>query len=139
MTIGREQNGMETVYAWPGNGIETRWASPENPRGLKGQGGQANGGRKGRPCQPVAAGEVVTLAEEPAGVAGTVRRLWITISDRSPQMLRGIRLDFYWDGADRPAVSAPLGDFFNMGLGRPVAFDSVFFSNPEGRSGTGCG
>lgn len=129
---------METIYEWPGDNVETRWASPENVRGQKGQGGQVNGGRKGRPCQPVKAGEVVTLAEEPAGVAGTVRRIWITISDRSPKMLRGFRLDFYWDGSSHPAVSAPLGDFFSMGLGRTFAFESIFFSNPEARSFNTC-
>jgi hypothetical protein len=40
----------------------------------------------------------------------------------------------YWDGASRPAVSAPLGDFFGVGLGRMAAFESALFSNPEGRS-----
>jgi hypothetical protein len=63
-----------------------------------------------------------------------VRRVWITIDDRSPHMLRGLRLDGYWDGAARPAVSAPLGDFFGIGLGRTAIFESAFFSNPEGRS-----
>ncbi|MDQ3805627.1 MAG: DUF2961 domain-containing protein [Acidobacteriota bacterium] len=40
----------------------------------------------------------------------------------------------YWDGAERPAVSAPLGDFFGVGLGRMAKFESALFSNPEGRS-----
>ena len=54
--------------------------------------------------------------------------------DRSPAMLRGIRIDMFWDGADLPAVSAPLGDFFGQGLGRCATFESALFSNPEGRS-----
>jgi hypothetical protein len=40
----------------------------------------------------------------------------------------------YWDNAKVPAVSAPLGDFFGMGLGRKVPFENEFFSDPEGRS-----
>ena len=44
-----------------------------------------------------------------------VRRIWMTLNDRSPTMLRGLRLDMYWDGAKTPAVSAPLGDFFGVG------------------------
>lgn len=40
----------------------------------------------------------------------------------------------YWDGATRPAVSAPIGDFFGVGLGQMVTFQSALFSNPEGRS-----
>jgi Protein of unknown function (DUF2961) len=51
----------------------------------------------------------------------------MTLSDRSPKMLRGIRLDFYWEGATTPAVSAPLGDFFGIGLGETVAF---IYRNP---------
>jgi hypothetical protein len=56
------------------------------------------------------------------------------VSDRSPRMLRALRLDMYWDGASTPAVSAPLGDFFGAGLGRLVPFENALFSSPEGRS-----
>jgi hypothetical protein len=49
-------------------------------------------------------------------------------------MLRSLRLEAFWDGAPEPAVSVPLGDFFGAILGRPVAFESELFSNPEGRS-----
>ena len=40
----------------------------------------------------------------------------------------------YWDNAQRPAVSAPIGDFFGIGLGLMAPFDNELFSNPEGRS-----
>jgi hypothetical protein len=40
----------------------------------------------------------------------------------------------YWDGADKPAVDVPFGDFFCAPLGRPVAFQSALFTDPEGRS-----
>src|SRR5215208_8445728 len=105
-----------SLCTFPGN-VETRWASPENPTGEKGQAGKANGGRKGSPAFPLVAGEQRVLAEV-SGTSGTVRRIWVTILDRSPAMLRGLRLDFYWDGATRPAVSAPFGDFFGIGLGQ---------------------
>lgn len=42
-------------------------------------------------------------------------------------MLRSIRIDMYWDGADNPAVSAPLGDFFCAGLGMIVPFENELF------------
>lgn len=122
----------QTLYTFPGN-LETRWASPENPIGEKGRAGQANAGRKGSPAFPLAAGEQRVLAEV-SGRSGTVRRIWATMFDRSPRMLRGLRLDFYWDGASRPAVSAPFGDFFGMGLGQTAAFQSDLFASPEGRS-----
>jgi len=122
----------QPLFTFPRN-IETRWASPENPSGEKGQAGKANGGRKGSPAFSLRAKEQRILAEV-TGPSGTIRRIWVTIDDRSPSMLRGLRFDFYWDGAKMPAVSAPLGDFFGMGLGQTTAFQSALFANPEGRS-----
>jgi len=122
----------QALYELP-EGVETRWASPENPTGERGAGGRALGGRKGSPTIAIKAGESAVLAEA-RGTPGTVRRLWMTIPERTPRMLRGLRLDMYWDGAARPAVSAPLGDFFGVGLGRMAKFESALFSNPEGRS-----
>jgi hypothetical protein len=121
-----------SLYELP-DGVETRWSSPENPSAERGAGGRANGGRKGAPTIAIKAGASAVLAEA-RDTSGTVRRLWMTIPDRSPRMLRGLRLDMYWDGAARPAVSAPLGDFFGVGLGRMAKFESALFSNPEGRS-----
>lgn len=119
------------LYHLPG-GVETRWASPENPDGRRGAGGQTGHGRKGSAWYPLAVGETLTLAH--GGGTGTVRRIWITISDRSPAMLRGLVLRAYWDGAERPAVEVPLGDFFCLSLGEMVAFENAWFDTAEGRS-----
>jgi len=124
--------GLDTLHVMP-TGVETRWATMENPDGLKGRGAAAKGGRKGSPARVVKAGESVVLAHA-SGTSGMVRRIWMTLSDRSAAMLRGIRLDFYWDGAGTPAVSAPLGDFFCQPLGQMAVFQALLFSNPEGRS-----
>ena len=114
--------------------IETYWAGAENPKGLKGAGGMTHKGRKGRPSIPIKRGERVVLVEA-SGRSGIVRRIWLTLDHpHSPEVLRGMRVEMTWDGASRPAVSAPLADFFGQGLGRSYAFESVFFSNPEGRS-----
>jgi hypothetical protein len=78
------------------------------------------------------AGETKTLLN--ASGAGSIRRIWITIPDRSPRMLRSLRLDMTWDNAAEPAVSVPLGDFFGAILGRTAAFENELFANPEGRS-----
>lgn len=124
--------GAQSLYQMP-DGVETRWASPENPGGERGAGATTNGGRKGAPFFVLAAGESRTLAEAKSG-SGVVRRIWMTLNDRSPAMLRGLRIEMYWDGAATPAVSAPLGDFFGVGLGQLVPFESALFSSPEGRS-----
>src|SRR3712207_5089598 len=94
----------QALYEIP-DGVETRWPSPENPTGEKGKGGQAMGGRKGSPTIAIKAGQSAVLAEA-RGTSGMVRRIWMTIPDRRPQMLRGLRLDMYWDGSTKPAVSA---------------------------------
>ena len=119
------------LYEKP-SGLETRWYSPENPDGARGKGGLVNGGSKGRPFVSVPAGETFTLMDVRA--SGIVRRMWITINDRSPEMLRSLRIDITWDDASRPAVSVPFGDFFGIGLGRRIAFENALFSDPEGRS-----
>ncbi len=58
----------------------------------------------------------------------------MTILDRSPDALRGLRLDIFWDGAARPAVSVPLGDFFLHGASEMVPMETALFASPEGRS-----
>lgn len=119
------------LYEKP-NGIETRWASFENSMGARGAGGRENRGAKGHPYEPIEPGEVKTLMDVRG--SGMINRIWITISDRSPQMLRGLRLEMFWDGAEVPAVSVPLGDFFGVGLGQVIPFECALFSSPQGRS-----
>jgi Protein of unknown function (DUF2961) len=115
-------------------GTETRWASFENPTATKGKGGADNKRAKGHPSEMFAPGETKTLLN--ATGAGVIQRIWMTISDRSPQTLRSIKIEMFWDGATTPAVSVPLGDFFGLALGRKVAFQNALFSDPEGRSFT---
>lgn len=129
-------NKSELPFVVPDR-VQTRWATPENPTATPGRGGEASGGRKGHPCLSVAAGQSVVLASA-ENTSGIVRRIWATIDHRDPQRLRGVKIEFFWDGATRPAISAPIGDFFGTGLGQQVAFQSVWFSNPEARSFNCC-
>ncbi len=122
----------ENLYRLPDE-IKTRWASAENPHGLPGAGGKVAHGRKGMPyffCRP---GRPLTLARA-QGHSGMIRRIWLTLHDMSPMMLRQLRLEIYWDDAQQPAVNVPLGDFFGMSLGRMASFAGALFSSPEGRS-----
>jgi Protein of unknown function (DUF2961) len=111
---------------------QSRVSSFENLNGEKAQGGKTNKTAKGNAFESIKAGETKTLLDVKA--AGMIQRIWITVNDRSPEMLRSLRLQMFWDDASKPAVDVPLGDFFCAGLGRPIAFQSVLFSNPEGRS-----
>jgi hypothetical protein len=111
---------------------KTRWASFENPTTSPGSGGRENKKAKGHPSDLIQPGEKKTLLDIKG--AGILSRIWLTVNERSPQMLRSLRIEMYWDDATAPAVSAPLGDFFGIGLGRKTAFENEFFSDPEGRS-----
>lgn len=113
--------------------VQTRWASPENPTAEKGNAAKTNGGRKGRANIPVPKGQSVVLAEE-KNVSGTIRRIWVTMNVRTREMMRSLKIEFFWDGAEKPAISAPFGDFFGVGLGYNATFENAFFSSPEGRS-----
>lgn len=121
----------QELYEKPA-GEETRWYSFENITGGKGEGGKENKGAKGHPVDQVLAGETVTLMETKE--SGIINRIWLTIDDRSPEMLRSLKIEMYWDGEEKPAVSVPLGDFFGVGLGKRVPFENALFSDPEGRS-----
>lgn len=121
----------QELYTVP-EGVHTRWSSFENMNGVKGEGGKENKGAKGHPSDHIKAGQTVTLLNIEG--AGIIHRIWMTINDRSPEMLRSLKIDMYWDGSEKPAVSAPLGDFFGIGLGRKVAFENALFADPEGRS-----
>jgi hypothetical protein len=108
------------------------WVSFENRTGEKGAAGQSNQGAKGHPSDQILAGDSCELLNIRG--AGIIQRIWMTVNDRSPEMLRGLWLKMYWDDAPEPAVSAPLGDFFCNGLSVMTAFENCYFSNPEGRS-----
>lgn len=113
-------------------GVQTRWFSFESSETGRGRAGLTNRGAKGHAFDRVSAGETKTLLD--VSGSGTICRIWMTVNDRSPEMLRSLRLDITWDHAAQPAVSAPLGDFFGVGLGRRTAFECALFSDPEGRS-----
>ncbi|MGZ2411752.1 D-arabinan exo alpha-(1,3)/(1,5)-arabinofuranosidase (non-reducing end) [Sphingomonas sp. F9_3S_D5_B_2] len=110
----------------------TVWFSPENRSGAKGAGGVENRGAKGHAWDTIAPGASYVLADVQG--AGTIDRIWFTIDDRSPEVLRGLKLEMYWDGAATPAVAVPVGDFFLQGGGEMVPMESALFASPEGRS-----
>ncbi len=122
--------GNEPVFHLP-FGIETRWANAENPDAARGGGGKALGGRKGSPFHRLLAGETFTMAH--AEGPGMIRRIWITVDERTPEMLLGVSLSMYWDGESVPAVSVALADFFGCPFGRMEPFENVFFSCPDGK------
>ncbi|MBZ4187484.1 glycoside hydrolase family 172 protein [Niabella beijingensis] len=122
----------QQLYDLPEAGTATRWISFENIHGEKGAAAKENKGAKGHSSEWIRAGGRKVLMDYSG--AGVIHRIWMTVIDRSPAALRSIRIEMYWDNAAKPAVSAPLGDFFGISLGLRTAFQSAAFSDPEGRS-----
>ena len=112
---------------------QTRWISPENPTGAKGAGGMTNHGAKGNAFITVAPGETAVLANIKG--TGIIRRMWVSGTiPRSPEQRRAVKIQMFWDGAKKPAVDCPIGDFFCSGLGLLTKFENALFSSPEARS-----
>jgi hypothetical protein len=129
---GKPENIMPSNMFEYSDNIEPRWVSFENITGSKGRGGMENYGAKGHACDSITAGSTKTLLKIEG--PGVINRIWITISDRSPEMLRSLIINMYWDNEEKPAVSVPFGDFFGIGLGKTTVYENALFANPEGRS-----
>jgi hypothetical protein len=81
-------------------------------------GANADGGSRNR-IQP---GETRTIGE--ATGPGIITHIWITIATQERYHLKKIVLRMYWDGESTPAVEAPIGDFFGLGLGEYFLYES---------------
>jgi len=129
------------------NNTQTRWISFENPTGAKGAAAKLNKGAKGNAYEIFEPHESKTLCNFDG--CGVINRIWMTLgasdpslpagvllpsSNITPQILRGLRIEMFWDNASTPAVSVPLGDFFGTALSIRTPFESALFSDPEGKS-----
>jgi len=103
------------LYQMPAEPLQTRWYTFENVKGAKGEAGKANFGRKGAPCTPIGKGKSLVLAD--IAESGTIRRFWATLWNRSPQALRGLKIEMYWDGAE----TRPCGPVRRLFLPQPRA------------------
>lgn len=123
----------QEIYLAPSINKQSRWISPENPTGKKGAAGIANKGAKGAAFINILSGERFKMMD--IKNSGIIHRIWISGTiPRSAEQRRMIKIEMYWDGSTKPAVSVPIGDFFGLGLGLSVPFENAIFSNPEGKS-----
>ena len=74
----------------------------------------------------VAPGDTFTVMD--AEGPGTISHIWFTLADKEPYHLKKIVLRLYWDGEETPSVEAPIGDFFGLGLGSYVSWQSQMLS-----------
>ena len=111
--------------------LDSRAITFENPTGARGAGGATHGGRKGAPSRRIAKGERVLLADIQG--PGTINHLWLTVPMSTPERMRSLILEVFYDGADEPSISVPVLDFFGLAHGRAVAYHSALTAVQEGR------
>lgn len=67
-------------------------------------------------------GETRTIGEVEG--PGIITHMWFTIATPETHHLKAIVLRMYWDDDPLPAVEAPIGDFFGLGLGEYFLYES---------------
>jgi hypothetical protein len=72
--------------------------------------------------RPIKPGETKVLGDIKG--PGIIKHIWIAFPSDEPYHLKKYVLRMYWDGNTLPAVETPLGDFFGLGLGEYVVFES---------------
>ncbi len=122
----------QEIFKFPQKKVESTIPTFENLNGTKSSGGKTNFSAKGNAAESIPAGTSKTLLNITG--AGTIQRMWFTLQDRSPKMLRSVRVRIFWDNESEPAVDVPFGDFFGFGLSKIVKMENEFFSSGEGRS-----
>jgi hypothetical protein len=55
---------------------------------------------------------------------GIISHMWFTINTTDRWHLKNLVLRIYWDGQTSPSVEAPIGDFFGLGLGKYIGYES---------------
>jgi hypothetical protein len=59
---------------------------------------------------------------------GVITHIWFTIAAQSARHLKELVLRMYWDGASKPSVETPAGDFFGLNLGQYFIYQSAFLN-----------
>ena len=70
----------------------------------------------------IAPGETLVLMDERG--PGEITHFWTTMWAEGPA-LKALVLRMYWDEETTPSVESPLGDFFGLGLGDYVVYESA--------------
>ena len=74
-------------------------------------------------ARPIAPGATLVLADLKG--PGRITHLWNTIAAQERGYSRLLVLRMYWNGETTPSVECPIGDFFAMGHGQDVPFQSL--------------
>lgn len=92
-----------------------------------------NGNADARPIAPGATLEIASLKGP-----GTISHIWFTIAARERGYSRLLVLRMFWDDEKTPSVECPVGDFFGIGHGLDVPYDSLPFRVTSDGRGRNC-
>ena len=81
------------------------------------------GNDDGNSKNPIKPGEERTIAQ--LSGPGIITDFWFTVADSESYHLKRIVLRMFWDDDPQPAVETPLGDFFGLGLGQYIVYQSA--------------
>lgn len=59
---------------------------------------------------------------------GIIKHMWMTIAHNEYYHLKKIIIRMYWDGEENPSVEVPIGDFYGLGLGKYVLYETEYTS-----------
>jgi hypothetical protein len=107
-----------------------QYARAQHYKSLKQSSFDTTGGNSDR--WPIAAGGVQEVFN--AAGPGIITHIWFTIAARSGDHLKELVLRGYWDGASKPSVEVPIGDFFGLNLGAYQIYQSQYLACSPGRS-----
>jgi hypothetical protein len=107
-----------------------RYARVQSHRSLKQSSFDRTGGN--RDSWNIAPGQTQEIFRSDA--PGAITHIWFTIAARSPNHLKELVLRAFWDGAAKPSVEAPIGDFFGLNLASYFIYESAYLACSPGRS-----
>lgn len=113
-----------------GPGILPAYCRAQNYRSLKQSSHDPTGGNNDR--WPIPPGKEIEIFHQTG--PGAITHIWFTIAAQSPHHLKELVLRAWWDGAARPSIETPIGDFFGLNLGDYVLYESQYLSCSPGRS-----
>jgi len=100
------------------------YALTQDYRSLKQSSYDRTGGNADR--WPIDAGDTKEIFNSTG--PGVITHLWFTIAAESPGHLKELVLRMFWDGASKPSVETPIGDFFGLNLGQYFIYQSAFLN-----------
>ena len=83
-------------------------------------------------ARTVTPGQTLTIMDVDG--PGMISHIWFTLADREPYFLKRVVLRVYWDGEETPSVETPIGDFFGLGTGDIVPWQSAVLTVSHDRA-----